>query len=260
MNILDKIVIQKKKEIELAQGLKSISELEKSIYFDRIPLSFNDFIRNPERTGIIAEFKRQSPSKGLINGHSTLKEVTTGYVEAGASALSVLSDTSFFGGSQADVMEARSYHEIPILRKDFILSAYQIFEAKAWGADVILLIAAILSPQEIKALAKQAKLLGMSVLLEVHDQAELQRNLDVQVDAIGVNNRNLGNFEVNLQTSFDLVNLIPDEMIKVSESAISDPKTIQDLRSVGFDAFLIGENFMKEKDPALAMQQFVRQL
>jgi indole-3-glycerol phosphate synthase len=260
MNILDKIVIRKQEEVALAKANKTVEELEQSMYFNRVPFSFKDFLLDPNRTGIIAEFKRSSPSKGIINGRATVADVTSGYAAAGASALSVLTDKDFFGGSLDDLLVARANNNIPILRKDFIIDSYQIVEAKAMGADIILLIAAILTPEEISTLATKAKSLGLNVLLEVHNLEELQRSITDNIDAIGVNNRNLGDFTVNLQNSFDLVNEIPDDVMKISESAISDPATIKELRLAGFNGFLIGENFMKTDDPAAAMQRFVSEL
>ncbi len=260
MNILDKIVLRKREEVALAKQKISITSLESKGDFSRQPLGFKDFLLESNRTGIIAEYKRQSPSKGLINGSATVEEVTQGYNLAGASALSVLTDTDFFGGKAEDLYAARAINQIPILRKDFMIDEYQIVEAKTWGADVILLIASILSPKEINALGKLAQSLGLSVLLEVHDLKELERSISPHLDAIGVNNRNLGDFTVNIQTSFDLVNHIPNEFLKISESAIDNPATIKELKSVGYNGFLIGENFMKTDDPGKAMKEFVKSL
>jgi indole-3-glycerol phosphate synthase len=237
-----------------------VVRLEEAELFHRECYSLRDFILNPERTGIIAEFKRASPSKGIINDRVLITEVTTGYAAAGASALSVLTDTPFFGGSKRDLVEARRVNQIPILRKDFILDEYQIIEAKAIGADIILLIAAILNPQEILKLSKLAKDLGMSVLLEVHNKEELERSLCDTLDAVGVNNRNLKDFTLSVQHSYDLIELIPNQFIKVSESGISNTQTIKELKAAGFNGFLIGENFMKQEDPAKAMKEFVEEL
>jgi len=260
MNILDKIVITKKAEVELAKKVVSVKALEAGAYFNRQPYILKEFILAPERTGIIAEFKRRSPSKGVINDHSTVAEVTQGYAAAGASAISVLTDTDYFGGHPKDLMDARAANAVPLLRKDFIVDEYQIFEAKAWGADIILLIAAILTPEQIDSYSRTAKSLGLNVLLEVHNLEELQRSIYPGLDAIGVNNRNLADFSVDIQTSFDLVNQIPDEFLKISESAISDPKIISQLKSAGFNGFLIGENFMKTANPGAAMRQFTQEM
>lgn len=260
MNILDKIVIRKKEEVADAKQLVSINDLENSAHFKRTPYSFKQFLLDENRTGIISEFKRRSPSKGLINGTVDVAEVTLAYNNAGASALSVLTDIDFFGGKSADLIKARAVNDIPILRKDFIIDEYQILEAKAWGADVILLIASILTPKQIADFGKFAQNLGLNVLLEVHNQEELERSICQNLDAIGVNNRNLGDFTVNIQTSFDLVDKIPNEFMKISESAISDPAIIKDLKNAGFNGFLIGENFMKTDNPGLAIKNFIAEM
>lgn len=260
MNILDRIVLRKREEVALARQAVAVAELESRPYFERQPLSFREFLLHPERTGIIAEFKRRSPSKGLINGTATVAEVTGAYAAAGASALSVLTDTDFFGGYPADLQEARAANAVPVLRKDFMIDEYQVLEAKAWGADIILLIAAILSPGQIADLAALAKGLGLNVLLEVHNLEELERSICKDLDAIGVNNRNLADFSVNIQTSFDLADRIPSDFMKISESAISAASTIRELKAAGFNGFLIGENFMKTEDPGTAMRSFVSEL
>lgn len=256
-NILDQIVARKKIEVEAAKAKTSYTKLEESEFFNRRPLSFREFLLDPNRSGIIAEFKRKSPSKGIINNQVKVKNVTQAYAEAGASALSVLTDHAFFMGKKSDLVQARKANQIPVLRKDFMVDEYQIIEAKALGADIILLIAAILSSQEIKKMAQLTKSLGMNVLLEVHNLEELERSLDPQIDAIGVNNRNLADFTVSVDTSFTLIKSIPNEFLKISESAISNPETIRQLKTAGFNGFLIGETFMKEADPGLAMREFV---
>ena len=260
MTILDKIVAHKKKEVAAAKQLFPVAALENSALFDRETFSFKDFLLATDRTGIIAEFKRKSPSKGIINDRVTVEEVTTGYAAAGASALSVLTDQNFFMGAQADLAKARAVNRVPILRKDFMIDEYQLFEAKAWGADIVLLIAAILTPAEIKSLSTSAKQLGLNVLLEVHNLEELERSIMPTLDAIGVNNRNLADFTVSVETSYRLAEHIPAEFLKISESAISDPDTIKQLKKAGFNGFLIGENFMKEENPGTAMKAFVANL
>ncbi|MEN0056561.1 MAG: indole-3-glycerol phosphate synthase TrpC [Mucilaginibacter sp.] len=260
MNILDKIVAYKKKEVASAKKRVSYVKLEESEYFHRHPLSFKEFLLDPQRTGIIAEFKRKSPSKGIINDKVKVSTVTNGYASAGASALSVLTDRNFFMGRKADLVKARSVNSIPVLRKDFMIDEYQVIEAKSMGADIILLIAAILTPAEIDNLAKLAKSLGLNVLLEVHNLEELERSINPNVDAIGVNNRNLTDFTVSVDTSYQLAKHIPAEFMKISESAISDPETIRHLKLAGFNGFLIGETFMKQADPGQAMKDFVDQL
>lgn len=260
MNILDKIVSRKKEEVADAKQLISIQDLEKADHFKRTPYYFKDFLLAEDRTGIISEFKRRSPSKGLINGTADVAEVTKAYSQAGASALSVLTDVDFFGGKTDDILAARAANNIPILRKDFMIDEYQILEAKAWGADIILLIAAILTPKQINDFGKFAHDLGLNVLLEVHNLEEMERSICPNLDAIGVNNRNLADFTVDIQTSFNLVDQIPNDFMKISESAISDPKIIKELKAAGFNGFLIGENFMKTDNPGAAIKDFVAQM
>lgn len=258
MNILDEIVGYKK--IEVAQRKDEVpeSQLEQEQYFLRPSLSLKRFLLDPARTGIIAEFKRQSPSKGVINGDADVVDVTTAYASNGASGLSVLTDGPSFGGSAADLAAAR-INEVPILRKEFIIDPYQISEAKAMGADVILLIAAILTPRQVKEYTLQAHGLGLEVILEIHDESELFHINDF-VDVVGVNNRNLKTFEVSLEQSVHLSRLIPGGKIKISESGIHQVSDIQYLKSYGYRGFLIGENFMKQSDPALAFMKFVSEL
>lgn len=257
MNILDQIVAFKKKEVEGRKNLTSINQLEKSIYFNQPNISFKKNLLDPEKTGIIAEFKRKSPSKGIINANVTAEEVTQGYETAGASAVSVLTDQEFFGGSDTDLINVRGTIGCPILRKDFILEEYQIVEARSMGANIILLIAAILDTTQIKTLSEFTHSLGMEVLLEVHNEEELLCNLYDSIDVIGVNNRNLKDFSLNIGTSIKLAENIPSKYLKISESGIHDPETIVKLKSHGFNGFLIGENFMKTADPGAAMLEFV---
>lgn len=260
MTILDKIVERKKVEVAEAKTKVSVAELQQYPLFHRDCYSLRDSILHTQRTGIIAEYKRASPSKGLINGTSTVQEVVKGYQDAGASGISVLTDADFFQGSLADLTAAREVLTIPLLRKEFVVDTYQITEAKAYGADVILLIAACLTEEEIKEFSEYAKSLGLNVLLEVHNEEELNRSIFDSIDAIGVNNRDLKDFSVSLDHSYDLVNKIPGQFIKVSESGISDPLTIRDLKQRGFQSFLIGENFMKTSDPAEAIKAFIAQI
>lgn len=256
MTILDKIVNRKKEEVAAAKTKVSLADLEAMPLFQRTCYNLRESILDPNKTGIIAEYKRASPSKGLINGTSTVEEVVAGYQDAGASAISVLTDHDFFQGSLEDLTAARNVLQIPLLRKEFIVDAYQIAEAKAYGADIILLIAACLEKEEIKSLSEYAKSLGLNVLLEVHNEEELNKSIFPSIDAIGVNNRNLKDFSVSLDHSYDLVNKIPSQYIKVSESGISDPETIKALKKTGFNAFLIGENFMKTQNPMEAIKKF----
>jgi indole-3-glycerol phosphate synthase len=258
MNILDEIVAYKKAEVKGQQSKMNIDELEASALFNRQCLSLKHSLLDPLKNGIIAEFKRRSPSKGVINDTVFVEDVTKAYVEHGASGISVLTDGKFFGGNFGDLQKARN-SIIPILRKDFIVDEYQVIETKSIGADVILLIAACLSPAEVKRLAATAKTLGLEVLLEIHNEAELAHICD-EVDMVGVNNRNLKTFEVDIQTSLDLADKIGDDKPAISESGIPDVETIITLKKAGFKGFLIGEHFMKQPDPTIAFAEFTEQL
>jgi indole-3-glycerol phosphate synthase len=262
MNILDKIIANTKQEVALRKSLVSTQELEKSEFFGRKPYVAKEFFPSIDssKSGIIAEFKRQSPSKGIINPTTEAAFITKGYQDAGASMLSILAEEKYFGGSMEYIKRARIVTNIPILRKDFIVDQYQILEAKAIGADAILLIAACLTRQEMIDLGKFAHSLGLSVLMEVHNQEELDLCLNPHIDLLGVNNRNLKTFEVNIETSISLVNNIPNEFVKVSESGLSDAQTINKLKKYGYTGFLIGETFMKTDNPPKALQELVTQL
>jgi len=257
MNILDKIVAYKKQEVAQNQANIAIAKLEQSTLFARSCYSLIDSIKT--RNGIIAEFKRQSPSKGIINSSSQVQEVVLGYQQAGVSGVSVLTDNHFFDGSNQDLIQARASIEIPILRKDFIISEYQIIEAKSIGADVILLIAAILDKNQIKNYTALAHQLGMQVLLEVHNQAELDKYIP-EIKLVGINNRNLKTFEVDFENSIRLSEQLPQDTLKIAESGINDFRNILKLQKHQFDGFLIGENFMKTTNPAQACQDFVSQI
>jgi len=258
MNILDKIVIDKRKEVAAKKEMLSIDFLQKSPMFMRHTNSLAASVRSG--SGIIAEFKRRSPSKEVINHKSSVIDVVRGYQEAGVSGISVLADTKYFGGSLDDLIQVRNTVNLPILRKEFIIDSYQVFEAKAYGADAILLISAILTENEIIKYSSLANKLGLEVLLEVHNKEELNKADLTYVHLVGVNNRNLKTFEVSLETSKGLSKLIPDDRIKISESGISSVTAIQELKQYGFEGFLIGENFMKTEDPGEAAISFLREL
>ncbi len=260
MNILDQIIEHKRREVAERKRSVPYKALEGGEFFQRQTLSLKDFVRKANRSGIIAEFKRRSPSKGVINANAAVDVTTRGYADAGASGLSVLTDEKFFGGSNDDLSRARRNNSIPILRKDFTIDEYQIAEARAIGADAILLIAAVLDPDESKRLAAFAHSLGLEVLLEVHNLAELQASLDAGADLIGVNNRDLKTFSVSIEVSKNLATQIPDSVVKVSESGISNVHAIAELKKSGFEGFLIGENFMKEEDPGAAAKLFMQEL
>ncbi|MFC4261736.1 indole-3-glycerol phosphate synthase TrpC [Ferruginibacter yonginensis] len=255
MTILDTIIQHKYIEVAKRKLHTPIEQLQQSLLYQQPRLSLIKALQQPQATGIIAEFKRKSPSKGFINQNADAATVTTGYAAAGASALSVLTDELFFGGTTADLLAAR-VNQIPILRKDFIVDAYQIEEAKAMGADVILLIAACLTPIEVKNLAQYAKQIGLEVLLELHDETELQHVCEDTV-LVGINNRNLKTFEVDIAAAINMSQLIGADKIKIAESGISEKATLQRFKAAGYKGFLIGENFMKTNDPAAALQSFI---
>lgn len=257
MNILDKIIAQKLIEVAQRKKETSIEELKRSPLFGTKPYSLKQFLLDPAKSGIIAEHKRKSPSKGIINGAVQLPEVVKGYEAAGASAISVLTDYDFFGGTPADLRAARELVKVPLLRKDFMIDEFQFYEASAWGANIVLLIASCLTPQQTKDFAKLAHELNMEVLLEVHDEEELHSHLCDEIDCVGVNNRSLKTFEVDVQTSVRLAKIIPDKFIKISESGIDNPDTVGMLKQHGFRGFLIGENFMKTPEPGKSMKEFV---
>ncbi|MEM6737637.1 MAG: indole-3-glycerol phosphate synthase TrpC [Bacteroidota bacterium] len=256
MDILSEIVTHKRKEVASQKELFPIKLLEKSIFFEGKPVSLRRYIQRKDKSGIIAEIKRKSPSKGMINQHVSVERTSIGYMQAGASGLSILTDKNYFGGSIEDLKVARSFNFCPILRKDFMVDEYQIIEAKSIGADVILLIAAVLDKQEIEKLGTLARSLGMEVLLEVHSEAELQKVTD-KIDLIGVNNRNLKTFETDVKTSKDLVGEIPSDFVKVTESGLHSPEVVNDLKAIGFQGFLIGEMFMKNSRPEKAAKEFI---
>lgn len=260
MNTLDRIIQHKRKEVDERKKICPVKSLEQSAFFSSRVFSMAEYVRREDKSGIIAEFKRKSPSKGLINGNASLVETTTGYVMAGASGLSVLTDQEFFGGNNEDLSAARKSNNCPILRKDFTIDEYQIIEAKSIGADTILLIAAALRPDEIKRLTDFAHSLALEVLLEVHNETELRDNLNAGADLVGVNNRDLKTFSVSTDVSKKLAAMIPAGVVKISESGISSPDTILELKAYGYEGFLIGENFMREHNPGEAAAAFIREL
>lgn len=255
--ILDEIIAAKRTDLIERKSLYPIKLLEKSIYFDTSPLSLKKYLCRPELSGIIAEFKRKSPSKGEINPYAEIERTTIGYMQAGASALSVLTDEIFFDGQNQDLITARKFNFCPILRKDFIIDEYQIIEAKSIGADAILLIASALNASEIKRFGKLANSLGMEVLLEIHNEKDLEKITDEQF-LIGINNRNLQQMETHLETAFELSEKLPKAMVKVAESGLKNPETIVQLKALGYQGFLIGEHFMLESRPEKACRKFIQ--
>lgn len=259
MSVLDKIIAHKRLEVQARKERISVSELEATALFSAPVRSLSASLQDPAKSALITEFKRKSPSRGLINGDVSVKEVTMGYAAAGSSGLSVLTDAHFFGGSIEDLQEARRWNGIPILRKDFIVEEYQVLEAKSIGADAVLLIAACLDSVQLRTLAQLAGSLGMEVLMEVHEGEELG-HYNPFVHLVGVNNRNLKTMEVSVQTSFDLFDDIPSGVPAVSESGIDDPALIVSLKQLGYRGFLMGEYFMKHAVPQDACREFIQKV
>lgn len=257
MNILEEIKQHKLREVAERKSLYPVKLLERSIYYTAQPVSLRKYLLRKDLTGIIAEFKRKSPSKGVINQYPEPAATCLGYMQAGASALSVLTDEKFFGGSADDLLAARKFNYCPILRKDFIIDEYQIIEARSMGADVILLIAEMLDKKEVEKLAKFAVSLGLEVLLEFHSKEELKK-LNGYIHHAGVNNRDLKTFRVDTKISYELSQLIPNDFIKISESGIEEATTVFALRKAGYQGFLIGEYFMRHSDPAAACKRFIQ--
>ncbi len=257
MSILNEIIAHKKKEVSERKDLIPLKLLEKSIFFETPSVSMSGYLQRKDRVGVIAEIKRASPSKGPINEHINVEELSIGYMQAGASALSVLTDEKYFKGTNRDVEIARKFNYCPILRKDFTVSEYQIVEAKSIGADCILLIAAVLEPALCKQLAMFAQSLGLEVLLEVHNQSEIESHVNEHVNLVGVNNRNLHDFTTNIETSVNLSSHIPKEFIKVSESGIETAEDINRLKEHGYSGFLIGGYFMGHAHPEEACARLI---
>jgi indole-3-glycerol phosphate synthase len=255
-NILQEIVGKRKETVKMLKSIIPMQAWEMLPHFSRKCLSLKKNLLEERHTGIIAEFKRASPSKGDINMKADLFDVVFSYEQYGASAVSILTEPIYFKGNNDDMMNIAGSMTIPVLRKDFIFEKYQIAESKAIGADVILLIAACLSPAEVKKLSAYAKSIGLEVLLEIHNEEELNHICD-EVSMVGVNNRNLKTFEVDITTSLQLIDKIPSGKSAISESGISSVDTIITLRQAGFKGFLIGEKFMKEEDPGKAFKEFV---
>lgn len=261
-DILKKITNQTAQDLKVRKNKTSLSQLREMPFYSRQALSLHNGLKNG--SGIIAEHKRQSPSKGSFNCPASIQEVVKGYEKAGASAISCLTDQPFFGGTLQDLLETRSEVNIPILRKDFMIDLYQIHEAKAYGADAILLIAACLNNEELQTMSLEAMNLGLEILFEVHDLDELNRIKEVTASfnsskfIIGVNNRDLKRFKTDIQNSKDLLPHFPENVLAISESGISDPEIVKELKTLGFEGFLIGENFMKTDLPGASCEQFIK--
>jgi len=259
MNILDNIKQHKLEETAYRKPLYPTKLLEKSIFFESPCVSLKSYVADPKRKGIIAEFKRKSTSKGIINDYADVMQTTLGYMQAGASALSVLTDDTYFMGKSEDLIVARNANYCPILRKDFTVDEYQIIEAKSIGADAVLLIAAALEKDRIKTLYQLAKSLGLEVLFEIHEKTELDKLPDSDL-IIGVNNRNLKTMDVDLKTSFDIISELPKTSLLISESGLSNVEDVKQLKEAGYQGFLMGEHFMRTPNPAEALKQFIAKL
>ena len=258
MKILEEIVSHKLKEVSLRKKIISYKFLESSYFFKKKCFSLRNLL-NESKPGVIAEFKRRSPSKQIINNNLSIYEVSKTYETCGAIGMSVLTDLKFFGGSKEDLNVASFLTKIPILRKDFIIDEFQVIESKSFGADVILLIATILNKDKIKKLSSLAKSLGLEVLLEIHDIKELNDYYLDNIDIIGVNNRNLKDFSIDINISKKISNKIPSGFKKISESGISDINVIRDLKNFGYSGFLIGEKFMIDYKKK-SISQFIKNI
>src|SRR5690554_1885708 len=257
MNILEQIVDYKRKVVQETRELNPVKRLEQSIFFETTPVSLKTYLTREDKVGVIAEIKRSSPSTGVINNQIDVEKLSINYMQAGASALSVLTDGRSFGGSNTDLEIARKNNFCPILRKEFIVDEYQIVEAKSIGADCILLIAACLTPQECNQFAKFAKSLNLEVLLEVTTKEEIADYVNPYIDLIGVNNRNLKDFTTRISNSIELFEFLPKELVKISESGIKTAKQMVELKKTGFDGFLIGGYFMQYDDPGQACKTLI---
>jgi indole-3-glycerol phosphate synthase len=259
-NILEEICDNKRQEVARQKEAVSLTQLEDAIAVQsRQTISFKQALINSD-SGIIAEFKRRSPSKGWINQNANVQCVVKAYEDAGACAISCLTDEKYFGGSFSDFHIARDLiRKIPLLRKDFIVDEYQIYQSKTMGADVILLIAACLTQEESLHFSKIAHELEMEILLEIHNQAELAY-IQPNIDVVGINNRDLKTFHTDIQRTIELAHQIPAEYVKISESGISEPETVIQLRKEGFKGFLMGENFMKAENQAKTLLDFIEKV
>ena len=260
-DILDKIVAVKLEEIAAARAKRDLASLRRDAESLGGQRDFVGSLRAKlafGQTGVIAEIKKASPSRGVLREHFVPAEIAASYARHGAACLSVLTDAQFFQGSAAFLEQARAACELPVLRKDFMVDAYQVFEARAMGADCILLIAAVLDDAQLAGLEAQALALGMAVLVEVHDAAELERALRLQTELIGINNRNLRSFEVTLETSLGLRSQVPAGRLLITESGILARADVQRMRAAGVHAFLVGEAFMRAADPGAALAELFR--
>lgn len=254
-DILSEIIANKRFEVDVQKQAFSQEQLRENLPVNA-PVRSLKLALASSASGIIAEFKRRSPSKGWIKETADIQEIIPAYQAAGAAALSILTDEKYFGGTLKDILRARPLVDLPILRKDFIIDEYQLYQAKTVGADAVLLIAAALEKEKCRELAQKAHELKLEVLLELHSAEELSY-LSEDIDVVGINNRNLGTFSTNVENSFHLAGQLPANKVLVSESGISQPETVKRLRETGFRGFLIGETFMKTESPGKTLEKFI---
>ena len=259
MNILDQIVASKRVEVLSSKRERPLSRLSSQEFYRRTTNKVRPLVSD-SKAGIIVEFKRRSPSRGLIHPDAEVVQVALAYERAGAAAMSILTDRDFFGGSLFDLEQVRrACPDLVLLRKDFIVDPYQLHEASAHGADMVLLIAAVLDKSEVEDLTLEADSLDLQVLFEIHHRRELEK-FHPGIRLLGVNNRDLKTFQVDTAKSLELIPAMPEGVIPVSESGLSDPGEVRRLKQAGFQLFLMGENFMKERDPGEACRQFIGEL
>ena len=258
MNILEKIATFKREEVKSRKKMNPVNILERSVFFNRRMPSFYNALAKPIPS-IIGEFKRKSPSMGVINPSADIKKVALGYQDAGIAAMSVLTDEEFFGGKNSDLQDVAALLKIPLLRKDFIVDEYQVVEAKSMGAGAILLIASILSKKEVDNLSGMALNLGMDVLFEIHDLVDLDK-ISQNIKIVAVNNRNLKTFKVSMDNSNELFQYLPQDCLKVAESGFQTYEDVRHLYYKGYNAFLIGESFMKSEEPWKSAELFINNL
>jgi indole-3-glycerol phosphate synthase len=258
MDILDTIIAFKRHEVKVKKKLCPVSKLEESAFFKCEMPSFYKSLTKPEPS-IIGEFKRKSPSGGVINFTADVEQVARGYEKAGIAAMSILTDKEFFGGEDIDLQIVAGFAKIPLLRKDFIMDEYQVIESKSMGAGAILLIASVLSKKEVIKLSDLALNLGMDILFEIHDEKDLDK-MNPEIKIIGVNNRNLKTFGVSMDNSMDLFLHLPLNCLKVAESGFQTYNDVKQLFTRGYDAFLIGEKFMRSDNPGITAAGFIKDL
>ena len=259
MSILENIITDKLLEVQQNKNLYPIALLEKTEAFSSPTVSLKKYLQKKDKNGLIAEFKRKSPSKGIINKYAKVEDTSIAYMQAGASAISVLTDEKYFGGKNKDLETIRHFNYCPILRKDFIVDPYQIIEARSIGADAILLIATVLTAAEIKEFSELANNLGMETILEIHDVKELDKGIG-KADIIGFNNRNLHDFTCHYTNAIKAFNQLPKDLLKIAESGINTAKEAYELKQAGYDGFLIGQQFMEHSNPGFACAQFIQEL